>query len=385
MVNTILTPRVNLRQWLKTLQYTLWDKARAHALLIILCIIFFITAFVLNHSMNRQLATSAAPYLELVFMVILPISLAISVIAKFIYMLFVERPDRLTKAIIDFYKPYLTDANRYANCFIVIFCMLFSFIAFADTKPLIPLMNDYSWDQSFMRLDRLLHFGQDPWRLLSSAFGHPIITQWINYLYNFWYFIMFMFWVGAATSKKTHIQHQNSNDWERQFLLSFIICWIIGGLILATLFSSMGPAFYDLIDKVNNPYAAQMAALANVHETHELWAVDTHAILRESYLNPKPGQLSGISAMPSIHNATSAIFMLTAYRINKKFGHLMAIYLGFIVIGSIHLAWHYAVDAYAGIIIALFVWWLTGKALKLQDKIIPFSAHPNPTDPIKFF
>jgi hypothetical protein len=249
--------------------------------------------------------------------------------------------------------------------------MLLGFIAFADMKPLIPLMNPYSWDESFMRLDRFLHFGQDPWRLLDPMLGHPIVTQWINYTYNIWFIVMFSFWMGAAWSKRSHIEHNTSQGWERQFLVSFILSWIIGGMLLATLFSSMGPAFYDMVDAANNPYAAQIVSLGIIHETHPLWAVDSHAMLREAYINPAEGQLSGISAMPSIHNATSTLFMLAAYRINKNFGHVMLAFMICIILGSVHLAWHYAVDAYLGIIIAILLWKLAAILIHWQDRILP--------------
>jgi len=371
MVSTILSSGVKPRQWFKTFAQMIWDKIKAHALLIILCALFLATAFIVNLQFGRDMGASAGPYLGLVFGFILPIVFATSLILIFFYLLLIKRPASPSKAMIAFYRPLLTNPERYANALAVIGCMLLGFIAFADMKPLIPVINPYSWDENFMRLDRLLHFGQDPWRILDPVLGHPVVTQWINYIYNIWMLIMFSFWMGAAWSSKTHIQHKISNGWERQFLVSFILCWIVGGMILATLFSSMGPAFYDLIDSVNNPYAAQMSGLAAIHETNPLWAVNTHDILREAYLNPAPGQLSGISAMPSIHNATSTLFMLAAYRINKKFGHIMLGFLICIILGSVHLAWHYAVDAYLGIIIAVMLWKFSAKLLQWQDKVLP--------------
>lgn len=371
MVSTILTSGAKPRLWLKTFAHMVWDKIKAHALLIILCISFFAAAFAMNLSMGREMGTAAGPYLSLVFGFILPLAFASSLILVFLYLLIIKRPKSPTKAMIAFYRPLLTQPQRYANALPVIGCMLLGFIAFADMKPLIPLINPYSWDESFMRLDRLVHFGQDPWRLLDPILGHPLVTQWVNYAYNIWFIVMFSFWIGAAWSLKTHDAHKTAKGWERQFLVSFILCWIVGGMILATIFSSMGPAFYDLVDPINNPYAAQMAGLAAVHETHPLWAVDSHAMLRGAYLNPAPGQLSGISAMPSIHNATSTLFMLAAYRINKKFGHLMLAFLTCIILGSVHLAWHYAVDAYLGIIIAIILWKVAAVLLRWQDRLLP--------------
>ena len=63
--------------------------------------------------------------------------------------------------------------------------------------------------------------------------------------------------------------------------------------------------------------------------------------------------------------------MLAAYRIHRKFGHIMLAFLICILVGSVHLAWHYAVDAYAGIIIAIILWKFTAALLSWQDKILP--------------
>ena len=374
MVDTVLPTKTKPRHWSKIFTAMLFDHVKAHALLILLSISLFAASLAANISLGRDMGASAGPYLSLVFGFILPIAFAASLILVFLYQLLIKRPASPTRAMIDFYRPLLLDPRRYANALTVIGCMLLAFVGFADMKPLIPLMNAFSWDESFMRLDRLLHFGHDPWVLLEPILGHPLITQWINYAYNIWFIVMFSFWVGAAWSSRSYTTYDNDIGWDRQFLVSFILCWIVGGLLLATIFSSLGPAFYDLVDSVNNPYAMQMAGLSAIHETHPLWAISSQEMLREAYLNPAPGQLSGISAMPSIHNATSTLFMLAAYRINKGFGHVMLAFLMCIILGSVHLAWHYAVDAYLGIILAVILWKLSSVFISWQDRLIASKA-----------
>ncbi|MBL8905409.1 MAG: hypothetical protein JNM20_01915, partial [Rhizobiales bacterium] len=45
-----------------------------------------------------------------------------------------------------------------------------------------------------------------------------------------------------------------------------------------------------------------------------------------------------------------------------------------ILFGSVHLAWHYAIDAYAGILIALGVWWLMGPVTRWYHGLAPSRA-----------
>ena len=368
MVSTTISSDSNRKPLTNWCVDLVFDKVRAHAILLIVSVLFLAAAFGINISLGRDIGASAGPYLGIMFGLILPVTFAASLILVFLYLLIIKRPDSPTKAMINFYRPLLTNPQRYANALIILGGMILAFMAFGETKPLIPVMNSYSWDERFMRLDRLIHFGQDPWRLIDPVLGHELVTQWINYAYNMWFLIMFSFWMAAAWSTRSHAEHGLPQAWERQFALSFILTWIVGGIILATVFSSLGPAFYDLVDTANNPYAAQMVQLHAVHESHNLWAINTQDMLRNAYLNPAPGQLSGISAMPSIHNATSTIFMLAAYRINKRFGHVMLAFLICIMLGSVHLAWHYAVDAYLGILIAVVIWKISAPLLRWQDR-----------------
>jgi len=333
------------------------------------CLAFFIVAQTILLILKQPLGVSFWPYLEIILIAILPVALGGSLIVKFLYLLFIKRSQSPTIDLILGYKRFLGNTNRWAKAIPAIGIMMFGFMAFTDMKNVIPLLNPYSWDESFMLMDKALHFGQHPWELLQPLFGSSTATIIINFFYNLWFFIMFGFWTAAGVTK-------SDQGWERQFLLSFIWCWIIGGSILATLFSSMGPAFYDLVNNVENPYLLQMEGLIKINETHEVFALKGQDVLRQSYLGASG--ISGISAMPSMHNATSVIFMLAAYRIHKYFGHIMALFLTIIVLGSVHLAWHYAVDAYAGIAIALFIWWIAGKALPMQDRIMGYEK-ANPT------
>ena len=68
--------------------------------------------------------------------------------------------------------------------------------------------------------------------------------------------------------------------------------------------------------------------------------------------------------MPSVHVAMATILALLAWRISKLLGVLMSAYLIVIQIGSVHLAWHYAIDGYVSIILTIIIWKLVGLALK---------------------
>jgi hypothetical protein len=47
----------------------------------------------------------------------------------------------------------------------------------------------------------------------------------------------------------------------------------------------------------------------------------------------------------------------------------MTIFAGLILVGSVHLAWHYAVDSYAGILIAVLSWWIAGQLARWNMRL----------------
>jgi hypothetical protein len=74
----------------------------------------------------------------------------------------------------------------------------------------------------------------------------------------------------------------------------------------------------------------------------------------------EPGFLRGISAMPSVHNASALLMVLVVWNKTLFVRSVAVIHALLIFIGSIHLAWHYAVDSYLAWAMALVIWWAAG-------------------------
>ena len=232
-----------------------------------------------------------------------------------------------------------------------LFPAIFVFLqAFSIAKGNIAHMNPFAWDQAFMKLDRLLHGGIDPWRYLEPAIAFAPATFLLNFFYNFWLLVSVgsLFWV-ALMRKPAEVPVR--------YLIAFMLAWVVGGNIIATLFSSAGPAYFSHLGLAPNPYAPLMETLRKVAEVVPVWALDTQELLWKGYLAQNT-TLGGISAFPSMHNAQATLMALLAWRCNRKLGVVMTIYAVLIAIGSVWLGWHYAVDAYAGIAIAIACWWL---------------------------
>ena len=68
--------------------------------------------------------------------------------------------------------------------------------------------------------------------------------------------------------------------------------------------------------------------------------------------------------MPSIHVSTALLFFLLWRRLSRLMGWAMGVFLVAILIGSVHLGYHYAIDGYVSIVLAGAAWWGVGRILE---------------------
>jgi membrane-associated phospholipid phosphatase len=129
------------------------------------------------------------------------------------------------------------------------------------------------------------------------------------------------------------------------------------------LFSSAGPCYFGQITGLPDPYLPLMTYLNDADQVHRVWALGAQAALWHNYALREFTMVSGISAMPSMHVALATLFALVCWRTKRWLGIVMSIYAVLIMIGSVHLGWHYAIDGYAGIGGMIAIWRLVGWAL----------------------
>lgn len=236
--------------------------------------------------------------------------------------------------------------------------------AFSYLKSVIPLIQPFYLDQSLYAWDRILHFGIDPWRVLQPLLGHTWITYGINLGYAMWFFVLQAMLV---------LQSGSIGDRRRrmQFLLTMALTWALIGNLAATLMSSAGPCYYGLVVGGPDPYAPLMAYLHDVGRNltvglfgHELRIPFTAGVLQDllwqSYIDGDSGIAKGISAAPSMHIASSWVIARLSWTMGRKAAICGSLFLAFIIIGSIHLGWHYALDAYLAVAFAWLIWRVTG-------------------------
>jgi hypothetical protein len=256
-------------------------------------------------------------------------------------------------------RRYLT-GYRLAGLVVTSAAMLLLLRTYSSWKPLIPLVVPFgAVDLALMRLDAAVHFGHHPWALLHPVIGHPIATLTIDLLYALWLPVNFVVLVWQAASGPTGAR--------TRFLLTYALIWIVVGTLMATPLASAGPCYYARVVGGTDPYASLMAYLESLHEGPGLIALQIQENLWSYYTGREVLPLNGISAMPSMHVAGAVLFALAGWRASRALGIVLTGYALVILVGSVHLAWHYAVDGYLAAAATAALWWLVGRYLQRKS------------------
>ncbi|MCP4810834.1 MAG: inositol phosphorylceramide synthase [Proteobacteria bacterium] len=241
--------------------------------------------------------------------------------------------------------------------FAIVYALLpFFFSTFGALKFAIPRIRPFDRDELFHAWDIALH-GGPPFEYTVAVLGSVHATVFINVLYNLWIFLLFSIVIWQAFTLERRIR--------MQFLISFVLTWMIGGTLMAMWLSSVGPCYWGPLLGDPNPYAPLMHHLHAVHADTHLWAIDVQEQLWAAYSAQSIETVAGISAMPSMHVATSTLFALLGWARHRVLGVALTVFALCILVGSVHLGWHYAVDGYIGAAIAAAIWFGVGAVQRL--------------------
>lgn len=206
-------------------------------------------------------------------------------------------------------------------------------------KAAMPYSVGFRFDELLANLDAAI-FGVDPWRLLQGLPAGIVDRAYISWA---WTTILLMLILPLLP--RTVVR-------DRAIVTYFLV--VASCSLGQYLLPSAGPIFYERIG-----LGERFAELPV-----QPWVQVTSDYLWTNYLSRGELVGVGISAFPSLHVAGTAWVAIVVSTYLQPLKWLAWAYFILLMIGSVLLGWHYAIDGIAGTLLALAAWKLTAWSAK---------------------
>lgn len=216
-------------------------------------------------------------------------------------------------------------------------------------KEMLPAVAPYWADHWLASLDRFI-FGVDAWRLVPGWVIPPL-----DIVYGTWILVHTITLISILCLRPSRLK--------AHAMLAYFLTVGLLGVCGQYLLSSAGPVFYDRIFGGN-----AFAGLASRIESHAMVTKMAEDFLWTSY-SGQTGQIgNGISAMPSIHVATSTWIAISVSSLWPRLRVPVWFYWSAIFVGSFALGWHYSLDAAVGALGAAACWAIAARPFSRETQ-----------------
>ncbi|MGH7185239.1 MAG: phosphatase PAP2 family protein, partial [Pseudomonadota bacterium] len=326
------------------------DILRAQGWFIALALGYLAIAYALTRAYGQELRLGMYGRVQLAFFVNLAIACILGRVARTLVR---ERPGRPLRIVWADLVGDFAIGRRIAVAVPALILLPLVLSATTSVKAMIGRVAPFAWDARLADIDAILHGGVQPWQWLQPLLGQPQMTGWIDGAYGpiwFWMLLVLQFW-----------QTFSLDPGRTRFLIAFVLCWVVLGNGLAMAMASAGPVYYSAAVAGPDPFALLRAYLASADGSSPLLAVAAQAHLWQIHASGEVTVVAGISAMPSLHIAMGSLLVLAVWRLGRIARILSVAYLAVLLVGSVHLGWHYAIDGYVAILGTAAIWWGIGR------------------------
>ncbi|HYM62542.1 MAG TPA: phosphatase PAP2 family protein [Thermoanaerobaculia bacterium] len=213
--------------------------------------------------------------------------------------------------------------------------------AYAWIKLVVPVLHPALYDQQLWDLDRNLFFGLSPNVFFLSLFSHPLALGTIDWTYANIFVasmnIAFAFFL-SAPSRRFRVAFADGNT----------AMWLIGAW-LYMLLPSIGPAY-----RFPDVWLALAPLMPRTHELQTM-LIQNYQVMQRfgGGAGGKIEVLYGVAAFPSLHVAFQMFAVLWMRKVWRYGEVVFGVFLLFIFLGSVVTGWHYLIDSYAGLVLAI--------------------------------
>jgi hypothetical protein len=257
---------------------------------------------------------------------VLPMWMIVASILGSIYAVVPMMLARVESPFADIRRFLVRDWRSVAFWTLVIFLAGLNMTTFMWIKPLLNYLVPFRADPLLASIDNAIFLGHDPWVLLTWLNTTPAAI----FYHRGWFVLMIITLIAVLTAKPSA---------EKSALMTtYFLLWSVVGPVIHILLPAAGPVFFAQLG-----YGDRFAELKGVVETRELAAYLWNVYAERGF---RAG--SGISAMPSLHIATTAWMIVAVRVVARRWTMPMAAAGLLIFLLSISLGWHYAVDGIVG-------------------------------------
>jgi len=239
-----------------------------------------------------------------------------------------------------------------ARLWLALFVMTYTY---SWLKVCVPLVHHGLYDAALWKLDRWLHLGVSPTLFLAELLAGGRALPWIDAWYSLW--------LTSVVATQAYFLFSPERRRRANFALACAALWLAAVWIYVAV-PAVGPCFF-----VPEAFSAELrAAMPQASALQQkLWANYLQIVGGRSGSLAQFKPFFAVAAMPSVHVGAHWLFALWARRHARPLFPWFAAATGLTLLGSVATGWHYAVDGYAGMLLA----W---GAARVADRFEPVAA-----------
>jgi hypothetical protein len=238
-----------------------------------------------------------------------------------------------------------------AELLLVIAAVNGTVMMFVNLKQFVPALNPALYDSPLWRLDAWLHFGLEPAAFVSDWAGE---NGWMDFLDQAYV----LFFPAQLVVPLLFLVSRRLRPERARFFFALCLLWMAGGLVYV-LWPSLGPVYYRpsrFFWLEEAPYARHLQ-LTLLQDYVRFRGDPAYYALKLSH---------GVAALPSMHIGVLAFFAIATHRLRLA-SLVLWLLTAITFVGSLALAWHYAIDGYAGVLLAAIAWWVGGLVARRRE------------------
>ena len=238
-----------------------------------------------------------------------------------------------------------------------------TYVCYRNLKSFLPfIMGEDKYDRELHLVDRALMFGHEPATILHTIFGTGVSAHFLSTIY-LWFLPLVPLALAAWLVWSRNITF---GYW---FATSQCIAWTLGTASYYAL-PTLGPGF-TLQLPLRRP------------ARHRLPGADGRAVQRPAggAARRRRGTVQSVAGFASLHVAiTLLVALMVQYTLRNRILHIVFwANFAITVVATLYFGWHYIADDLAGVVIALFSFWLGGLASGQKFDRRGLSSHPTST------